>query len=53
MESALAPSPVREKVAAEQPDEGLTATIRTSSVAYGDTFSFKEKETRYSSRMRA
>ena len=26
-------------------DEGLALTIRTSSVASGDTFSFKEKET--------
>ena len=26
-------------------DEGLTMTIRTSSVASGATFSFKEKET--------
>ena len=38
------PSPVWEKVPAEQGDEGLTFALRTSSVAFGDTFSFKEKE---------
>jgi hypothetical protein len=33
------PSPVREKVVAEQPDEGLTVAARTSSVCFADTFS--------------
>ncbi len=40
----FAPSPGREKVPAKQGDEGLAATLKTSSVAFGDTFSFKEKE---------
>jgi len=29
-------------------DEGLTPSIKTSSVASGDTFSFKEKEVQIS-----
>ena len=39
----MRPSPGREKVPAERGDEGLALDIRTSSVAFGDTFSFKEK----------
>jgi len=35
---------LREKVPAEQGDEGVIAAIRTSSVAFGDTFSLKEKD---------
>jgi len=35
---------LREKVPAEQGDEGLTFAIRTSSVGFADTFSLKEKE---------
>ncbi len=30
-------------MSSEMTDEGLTAYNRTSSVAFGDTFSFKEK----------
>jgi hypothetical protein len=35
---------LRVKVPAEQGDEGLALSIRTSSVGLGDTFSFKEKD---------